>query len=130
MRRMLDPKEVGGGGSGGEIHLYDVQFLNNSYGEFYLSFTTNKLLPGFTKSGDSLRNKSRNDYPEFFPKANIVIPCSGAIIKENIKCQCIFVMIMKSSYDAGNVLAGIIYNNDTTTIMIPTNRGLKITMRY
>ena len=130
MRRMLDPKTLGGGGGGGEIHIYDVQFMDNSYGEFYLSFTANKLLPGFTKSGDSLGNKSRKDYPEFFPKVSITIPCSGAVIKENIKCPCIFVMIMASSYDDGNVLAEIIYNNNITTTMIPTNRRLRITLRY
>ena len=131
MRRMLDPKTIGGGGgSGGEIHLYDVQFMNNTYGEFYLSFTTNKLLPGFTKSGDSLGNRSRKDYPEFFPKVSIAIPCSGAIIKENIKCPCMFVSIMPNNYDNGNVLAGIIYNNNITTTLIPTNRNLRITMRY
>lgn len=129
MRRMLDPKTLGGG-SGGEIHVYDVQFMNNTYGEFYLSFVTNKMLPGFTKAGDSLGNKSRKDYPEFFPKQNIPIPCSGAITYENIKCPCFFVVIMASSYDDGILMAGIIYNNNRKTTMIPTNRGLRITMRY
>lgn len=132
MRRMLDKKELeglGSGGSGGEIHIYDVQYFD-SYGEFYLSFTTNKLLPGFNKAGDALGNKSISDYPEFFPKATLVIPCSGAIIKENIACPCSFVMIMPSNYDNGNLLVNIIYNNKATTMLISTNQKLRITRRY
>ena len=134
MRRMLDPTTLGGGGggSGGEIHLYDVQFWDYGNFEFYLSFVSTKMLPGFTKPGDTLRNKSRKDYPEFFPKVNVELPCSGAIKKDTIFYPCVYISIVVDEYDSnGYVLPKIIYNEHmTTTTIVPTNGKLKITMRY
>lgn len=132
MRRMIDPKTIGGGGGGGEIHIYDVQYRDKATGEFYLSFVSNKVLPGFTKPGDILNSQSMKDYPEFFPKRGLVIPCSGAIKKDTTLCQCIGVRVVESEYDSeGYVRPKIIYNgNSTTAAIIPTNSKLTITRRY
>ena len=131
MRRMLDPKELGGGG-GGEIHLYDVNYRDRTTGEFYLSFVSNKILPGFTKAGDRLRNQSRKDYPEFFTISGAMIPCSGSIKKDDIDCPCIAVSVTETEFDTnGYVLPKIIYNGKKiTSAIIPTNRKLTITRRY
>lgn len=136
MRRMLDKKELeglgGGGGGGGEIHLYDVQIWSHQKFEFYLSFVSTKILPGFTKPGDTLRNKSMKDYPEFFPKVDIPLPCSGAVKKDNTFYPCVSINIVVDSYDSnGYVMPKIIYNNNlTTTTIVPTNGTLNITRRY
>lgn len=79
MRRMLDPKEVGGGGGGTETHCYRIAI--NSYC-WFLSYTTKnygyRIGENVNIPGDFFTNTNYNDL-----RSIGYHPAAGAIILEN-----------------------------------------------